>query len=68
MPRLLAPSLVSQLGVTKELRELLALNVDEHGLLEDGAAASSQANALGKSLGKCLRARYVEIPLSLVAE
>ena len=45
---------------------LLSINFVLHGLLEEGVAASSRRDSQAKSLGEWLRARVVDIPLSLL--
>jgi hypothetical protein len=39
-----------------------------HGLLGDGVAASTRQDPQAKGLGEWLRARHVNIPLSLLEE
>ncbi|MGH9020547.1 MAG: acyclic terpene utilization AtuA family protein [Acidimicrobiales bacterium] len=48
------------------LPALRALNFVVHGLLEEGVAASTRQDAQAKGLGEWLRARVVEVPVSLV--
>jgi hypothetical protein len=45
---------------------LLALNFVVHGLLGEGVASSSRQDAQAKSLGEYLRAKHVDVPLSLM--
>lgn len=49
------------------LASLRSLNFFIHGLLEEGVAASTRRDPQAKSLGEWLRARYVDIPTSLLA-
>lgn len=51
-----------------ELASIRSLNFVIHGLLEEGVAASTRADPQAKSLGEWLRARHVDIPLSLLGE
>ena len=60
---------------TKELRvdrhdlpNIRAINFVVHGLLGDGVAASTRQDPQAKGLGEWLRARLVNIPLSLLEE
>ena len=46
---------------------LRALNFVIHGLLGEGVASSSRQDAQAKSLGEYLRAKHVDVPLSLLA-
>lgn len=48
------------------LPSLRSLNFVLHGLLQEGVAASTRQDGQAKSLGEWLRARHVEIPLSLL--
>jgi hypothetical protein len=48
------------------LPNLRSLNFVIHGILEEGVAASTRGDAQAKSLGEWLRARVVEIPVSLL--
>jgi len=48
------------------LPAILSLNFLIHGLLEEGVAASTRRDPQAKSLGEWLRARYVDIPISLL--
>ncbi len=45
---------------------LRSLNFVIHGFLQEGVAASTRSDAQAKSLGEWLRARYVDIPTSLL--
>lgn len=47
---------------------LWSLNFVVHGLLEEGVAASTRQDGQAKSLGEWLRARVVEVPVSLLPE
>ncbi len=49
------------------LPNLLAINFLIRGLLEEGVAASTRQDGQAKSLGEWLRARVVDIPVSLLA-
>ncbi len=49
------------------LPAIRSLNFVLHGFLEEGVAASTRQDAQAKSLGEWLRARVVEIPVSLLA-
>ncbi len=49
-----------------ELPALRALNFVVHGLLEEGVAASTRQDGQAKSLGEWLRARYADVPSSLL--
>jgi len=44
-----------------------SINFVVHGLLDEGVAASTRQDGQAKSLGEWLRARVVEIPLTLLA-
>ena len=48
------------------LPAILSLNFLIHGLLEEGVAASTRRDPQAKSLGEWLRARFVEVPVSLL--
>jgi hypothetical protein len=48
------------------LPSLRSLNFLIHGLLEEGVAASTRQDAQAKSLGEWLRARVVEVPVTLL--
>jgi hypothetical protein len=48
------------------LPNLLAINIVLVGLLEEGVAASTRFDGQAKGLGEWLRARYVDIPNSLL--
>jgi hypothetical protein len=49
-----------------ELANVRSLNFVLRGLLEEGVAASSRQDAQAKSLGEWLRARVVDVPISLL--
>lgn len=49
------------------LANLWSLNFVVVGLLEEGVAASSRQDAQAKGLGEYLRAKYADIPVSLLA-
>jgi hypothetical protein len=49
-----------------ELPNLLALNFYIHGVLGEGAAASVRLDAQAKTLGEYLRAKLIDIPVSLM--
>ena len=51
-----------------ELPNLRAVNFVVRGLLGDGVAASTRADPQAKSLGEYLRARPVDVPVSLLGE
>jgi hypothetical protein len=48
------------------LPNLWSLNFLIHGLLQEGVAASTRQDGQAKSLGEWLRARHVDIPVSLL--
>jgi len=48
------------------LPKLRALNFVVHGLLQEGVAASTRQDAQAKSLGEWLRARVVDVPVTLL--
>jgi len=48
------------------LPSIRSLNFVIHGLLEEGVAASTRRDPQAKSLGEWLRARFVDIPASLL--
>lgn len=48
------------------LASLRSLNFVIHGLLEEGVAASTRQDAQAKSLGEWLRARVVDVPVTLL--
>lgn len=50
------------------LPNLLSINFLIRGLLEEGVAASTRQDGQAKSLGEWLRARVVDVPLSLIPE
>ena len=39
-----------------------------HGILQEGVAASTRQDGQAKSLGEWLRARHVDVPVSLLVE
>ena len=49
-----------------DLPNLLSINFVIHGLLQEGVAASTRQDGQAKSLGEWLRARHVDIPVSLL--
>jgi hypothetical protein len=49
-----------------ELPNLRALNFVVHGLLGEGVASSTRVDPQAKSLGEYLRAKHVDVPLSLL--
>ena len=49
-----------------ELGNIRSLNFVVRGLLSEGVAASTRTDAQAKSLGEWLRARFVELPISLL--
>ncbi len=49
-----------------ELPNLNALNFYIHGLLGEGATASTRTDAQAKTLGEYLRAKWVDVPESLI--
>ncbi|MFP4668328.1 MAG: acyclic terpene utilization AtuA family protein [Desulfobacterales bacterium] len=51
-----------------ELPNLLAVNFDIHGILGDGAAASTKSDPQAKTLGEYLRARIVEMPEAIAGK
>ena len=50
------------------LPNLRALNFVVEGLLGEGVASSTRQDPQAKGLGEWLRARYVEIPVSLIED
>lgn len=50
-----------------DLANLWSLNFVVHGLLDEGVAASTRIDGQAKSLGEWLRARVVDVPVSLLA-
>ena len=50
------------------LPNILSLNFVIHGILGAGVAASTRQDPQAKSLGEWLRARYVDVPKSLIVE
>jgi hypothetical protein len=51
-----------------DLANLWALNFLIVGLLEEGVAGSSRMDGQAKSLGEYLRAKVVDVPVSLLGE
>ncbi|MDB9770385.1 DUF1446 domain-containing protein [Gammaproteobacteria bacterium] len=51
-----------------ELSNILSLNFYIHGILEDGVSSNTRKDGQAKSLGEYLRAKYIEIPKSLIKE
>ncbi len=51
-----------------ELPNILSLNFYIHGILEDGVSSNTRKDGQAKSLGEYLRAKYIEIPRSLIKE
>ena len=51
-----------------ELPNILSLNFYIHGILEDGVSSNTRKDGQAKSLGEYLRAKYIEIPKSLIKE
>jgi hypothetical protein len=49
-----------------ELANIRSLNFVVRGLLSEGVAASTRTDAQAKSLGEWFRARFVELPVSLL--
>jgi hypothetical protein len=65
--RALMPAETAGLDVRRfELPNLWSLNFLVVALLEEGVAGSSRMDAQAKSLGEYLRAKVVEVPVSLV--
>jgi hypothetical protein len=62
----LLPETASLLVQRFELPNILSLNFVIHGLLGDGVAASLRADPQAKTLGEYLRAKVVDVPLSIV--
>jgi hypothetical protein len=50
------------------LPNILSLNFYIHGILEDGVSSNTRKDGQAKSLGEYLRAKYIEIPKSLIKE
>jgi hypothetical protein len=58
---------VGELRITRdELPNLRAVHFVFHGLLGDGASSNGRQDALGKTVGEFLRARYVPVPRVLL--
>ncbi len=51
-----------------EMPNIWSINFVIHGLLQEGVAASTRQDGQAKSLGEWFRARYADIPVSLLAE
>ena len=51
-----------------EMPNIWSINFLIHGILQEGVAASTRQDGQAKSLGEWLRARHVDIPVSLLAE
>jgi hypothetical protein len=51
-----------------ELPNILSLNFYIHGILQDGVSSNTRKDGQAKSLGEYLRAKYIEIPQSLLEE
>ena len=51
-----------------ELPNILSLNFYIHGILQDGVSSNTRKDGQAKSLGEYLRAKYVDIPKSLLEE
>jgi hypothetical protein len=67
--RELMPAETDGLEVTRhDLPNLWALNFVIAGLLEEGVAGSSRMDGQAKSLGEYLRAKVVDVPVSLLGE
>jgi len=64
--RALLPDLASFKIQKYELPNLLAVNFLIQGLLGHGVAASSRVDAQAKTLGEYLRAKTIEVPISLL--
>ncbi|MDH4171985.1 MAG: exopolyphosphatase, partial [Acidimicrobiia bacterium] len=50
------------------LPNIWSLNFLIHGLLQDGVASSTRQDGQAKSLGEWIRARHVDIPITLLSE
>ncbi|MFK8025427.1 MAG: acyclic terpene utilization AtuA family protein [Ilumatobacter sp.] len=50
------------------LPNIWSINFLIHGILQEGVAASTRQDGQAKSLGEWVRARHVDIPLSLLSE
>jgi hypothetical protein len=50
------------------LPNIWSINFLIHGILQEGVAASTRQDGQAKSLGEWLRARHVDIPVSLLAD
>ncbi len=48
------------------LPNIFSLNFVIHGILQEGVAASTRQDGQAKGLGEWLRARHVDVPLSLL--
>ena len=51
-----------------ELPNILSLNFYIHGILQDGVSSNTRKDGQAKSLGEYLRAKYIDIPKSLLEE
>ncbi len=51
-----------------EMPNIWSINFVIHGLLQEGVAASTRQDGQAKSLGEWFRARYADIPVSLLGE
>jgi hypothetical protein len=51
-----------------ELSNIQSLNFYINGILEDGASSNTKVDALAKSLGEYLRAKYVNIPKEIMGK
>jgi len=51
-----------------ELPNILSLNFYIHGILQDGVSSNTRKDGQAKSLGEYLRAKYINIPKSLLEE
>ncbi len=61
----LLPELAPYVIERWELPNLYALNFYIHGLLGDGVSSSTRLDPQAKSLGECLRAQLIDVPVSL---
>lgn len=51
-----------------EMPNIWSVNFLIHGILQEGVAASTRQDGQAKSLGEWLRARHVDVPVSLLVE
>jgi hypothetical protein len=58
----LLPDLNDYLIERHEFPNIKSLNFYIKGILEDGASSNTKVDALAKSLGEYLRAKYVNVP------